>query len=87
MGEIYLGRLFRIPFRLHWSWFLALFLISWTLSSGFFPQTLAEYQGEQNVYWLLGILAALGLFVSIILHELGHAFVARHYRIPVRGIR
>ncbi|HMO35319.1 MAG TPA: site-2 protease family protein [Gemmatales bacterium] len=87
MGEIYLGRLFGIPFRLHWSWFLALFLIAWTLASGFFPQSLAEYPVEPPMYWLLGLLAALGLFLSILLHELGHAYVAHKYGIPVRSIR
>jgi len=86
-GDVNLGRLFGIPFRLHWSWFLAVFLISWTLAVGFFPQTLPELGGAPWLYWTLGLLAALGLFVSIVLHELGHAFVARRFAIPVRGIR
>lgn len=86
-GDINLGKLLGIPFRLHWSWFLAVFLISWTLAAGFFPQTLPEYAADGRVYWGLGLLAALGLFVSILLHELGHAFVARRFGIPVRGIR
>jgi Zn-dependent protease/predicted transcriptional regulator len=86
-GDIYLGRLAGIPFRLHWSWFLAVFLIAWTLAAGFFPQTLPEYGGDGTVYWGLGLLAALGLFVSVLLHELGHAFVARRFDVPVRGIR
>jgi Zn-dependent protease/predicted transcriptional regulator len=86
-GDIHLGRLAGIPFRLHWSWFLAVFLIAWTLATGFFPQTLPEYGAEGGVYWGLGLLAALGLFASILLHELGHVFVARRVGIPVRGIR
>ncbi len=84
-GDIIVGKVAGIPFRLHWSWFLAVFLIAWTLAGGFFPQTLPEYGGE--VYWALGLVAALGLFVSVLLHELGHAFVARRFGIPVRGIR
>src|SRR5206468_541646 len=86
-GDIYLGRLAGIPFRLHWSWFLAVFLIAWTLAAGFFPQTLLEYGGDGGAYWGLGLLAALGLFVSVLLHELCHAFVARRFGVPVRGIR
>ncbi|MBL8796240.1 MAG: hypothetical protein JNM56_20240 [Planctomycetia bacterium] len=86
-GDINLGGLLGVPFRHHWSWFLAVFLISWPLANGFFPQTLPEYTADRRVYWGLGLLAALGLFVSILLHELGHAFVARRFGIPVRGIR
>jgi Zn-dependent protease/predicted transcriptional regulator len=71
-GDIYLGRLLGVPLRLHWSWFLAVYLIAWTLAVGFFPQTLPEYGGDGPVYWGLGLLAALGLFVSVLLHELGH---------------
>lgn len=55
--------------------------------TGFFPQTLPEYGAEGGVYWGVGLLAALGLFASILLHELGHVFVARRFGIPVRGIR
>ena len=86
-GDIYLGRLFGIAFRLHWSWFLAVFLIAWTLAAGFFPETLPEYAGDVGVFWGLGLLAALGLFVSVLLHEMGHALVAKYFDIPIRGIR
>src|SRR4051794_3080909 len=86
-GDFNVGRILGIPFRLHWSWFLAVFLIAWTLASGYFPQTLPEYQGQPGIYWGLGLVAALGLFVSVLLHEMGHALVARHYGIPVRSIR
>lgn len=86
-GDIYLGKLLGVAIRLHWSWFLAVFLIAWTLAAGFFPQTLSEYAGEVGVYWGLGLVAALGLFVSVVLHEMGHAIVAKYFDIPIRGIR
>jgi len=86
-GDLYLGKILGIPFRLHWSWFLAVFLIVWTLSVGFFPMTLPEYHGDRTLFWGLGLAAALGLFLSVILHEMGHAVVARRFGIDVRGIR
>jgi Zn-dependent protease/CBS domain-containing protein len=63
------------------------FLISWTLAVNFFPRTLPEFDAAGGAFWTLGILASLGLFLSVLLHELGHAVVARRYGIPVRGIR
>ena len=66
-GDIYLGKLLGVPLRLHWSWFLAVFLIAWTLAVGFFPQTLPEHAGDGAMYWGLGLLASLGLFVSVLL--------------------
>jgi Zn-dependent protease len=86
-GNIYLGRLIGIPFYLHWSWFLALFLIAWTLGGQFFPDLIPDLRGEPGWSWGLGLVAALGLFLSILLHELGHAVVARRLDIPVRSIR
>lgn len=39
-----------------------------------------------NTPWLIGIAAAVGLFVSVTLHELGHAWAARRYGIEVESI-
>ncbi len=83
MGGIYLGRIFGIPFYIHWSWFLVVFLIASSVPVFFFPQ----FRNDQTVFYGLGVLAALGLFLSVLLHELGHAVVAQRQGIPVRAIR
>ncbi|WP_255171782.1 CBS domain-containing protein [Natrononativus amylolyticus] len=36
--------------------------------------------------WVLGSLAALGLFASVLLHELGHSVVALRYGVPIESI-
>ncbi|MCX8138428.1 MAG: site-2 protease family protein [Gemmataceae bacterium] len=87
-GDIYLGRVLGIPFRVHWSWFVAVLLIAWTLADHYFPQMLPEHgEAGRGWFWMWGVAAALGLFVSVLLHELGHALAARFYGIATRGIR
>jgi Zn-dependent protease/CBS domain-containing protein len=87
-GDIYLGRLLGIPFRVHWSWFVAVLLIAWTLAGHYFPEMLPEHRETAPMwFWGWGLAAALGLFLSVLLHELGHALAAQYYGIVTRGIR
>ncbi len=77
-GTFKVGDIAGIEIRLHYTWLLALLLIAWSLASGYFPMA-----GESRVAdWVLGIVAAFLLFVSVLLHELGHSLVATR-----RGIR
>ncbi len=59
-------------------------LVTWSLAEATFPQFLPE--SDASVHWTLGIAGMLGLFISVILHELGHAVVARGYGIDIRSI-
>lgn len=66
------------------SWGIILFLVVWTLAEGAFP---AYYPNlSTQTYWLMGIIGAIGLFVSIIIHEFSHAMVARKYGLDIKGI-
>ncbi len=84
-GTIPLGRLFGIPIGLDYSWFLIFGLLTWSLASNYYPARYADWPAVQ--YWGLGALTAVLLFASVLLHELGHALVARGFKIPVRRIR
>jgi Zn-dependent protease len=39
-----------------------------------------------SVYWIMGIIGAIILFVSVLLHELAHSIVALSYGLKVREI-
>ncbi len=79
-----LGRILGIPIELDYSWFLVFILLTWTLAVGYYPAT---FKGWPTVeYWGAGAITAIMLFVSVLLHELGHSVVAMRYKIPVRSI-
>ncbi|MEJ2306207.1 MAG: site-2 protease family protein, partial [candidate division WOR-3 bacterium] len=66
------------------SWLIIFVLITWTLAKGVFPN---YYKNLSTMtYWLMGLTGALGLFLSIILHELSHSLVARKFDLPIKGI-
>ncbi len=75
---------FGIPVFVDLSWFVVALLIAWSLAGNAFPQSLPGR--SSGSYWLMGSIATLGLFLSILLHEFGHALVARRFAVPIRGI-
>lgn len=73
---------FRIGLDL--SWFLLAALLVWSLSAGYFPYAVPGL--EQSAYLWMGVIGAIGLFASIVFHELAHAIVARRFDLPIAGI-
>jgi len=79
-----LGRILGIPIRLDYSWFLIFVLLTWTLAVGYYPAEFKSWPAIQ--YWIIAAATAIMLFVSVLLHELGHSIVALHYKVPVKSI-
>ena len=73
-----------IRIAVDFSWFIVLFLIIFWLS-GFYRDVLNTDQGATAPY-LLAVASAVLFFASILLHELGHAFVAARNGIEVSSI-
>ncbi|MEX1123231.1 MAG: site-2 protease family protein [Balneolales bacterium] len=59
-------------------------IMSWILSERYYPALVLSHY--THVYWLMGIVSALFLTISIFIHELGHAFMARKLHLPLERI-
>src|SRR2546427_1017329 len=82
--DISLGRIMGIPIGLDYSWFLIFALLTWMLASNYYPAEFHDW--PPPLYWFMGAVTAVMLFVSVLLHELGHSVVALRYNVPVRSI-
>jgi Zn-dependent protease/CBS domain-containing protein len=79
-----IGRVLGIPIHVHASWFVVFLFVTWNLATGYLPETLPGLSALR--YWGMGGIASLLLFLSVLLHELGHSYVALRYQIPIRQI-
>ncbi|RNJ27346.1 CBS domain-containing protein [Halosegnis longus] len=101
MRSFRIGRLFGIPIELDLTFLLILplfaYLIGTTLgeyasliNEVLAPTNLVEVSaltGDSTVALVVGLLAAVGLFVGVIIHELGHSLVAMRYGFPISSIK
>src|SRR6266702_4448064 len=83
-GSFRIGKIAGIDIDIHVSWIIILVLLTVSLATGWFPQL---YPGWSSAtYWGVGLISALLLFVSVLLHELAHSLVARRRGLPVKNI-
>jgi Zn-dependent protease/CBS domain-containing protein len=83
-GSLKLGTLAGIEIRVHYTWLFAFILVAWSLGQGYFlPMTPGQ---AASAYWILGVLSALLLFGSVLVHELAHSLVAEGRGIRVHDI-
>ena len=99
MRNYTLTTIWGIPIRINISLVVFLPVLAWLIGSG---EQIEVYAGIVNTFspgvldvsslragltpWIIGSAAAVGLFVSVAVHELGHAWVARHYQLQVESI-
>jgi Zn-dependent protease/predicted transcriptional regulator len=76
--------LFGFEVKVDLSWIIIAALVTWSLAAGFFPYLYKDLSTE--TYWTMGVIGALGLFLSVILHEFAHSLVARRLGLPMKGI-
>src|SRR5919106_6016529 len=83
-GTVTLFHVRGIRIGVDYSWFLVLFLIILWLSS--FYRSVLDASNSDAAPYLLALASALAFFASILLHELGHAFVALRRGIGISDI-
>jgi Zn-dependent protease/CBS domain-containing protein len=79
-----IGRIFGISIDLDYSWFLIVGLLTWMLAASYFPAQFPDWPAGE--YWTMGLVSAVLLFASVLLHELAHSLVAEHYGLAVPRI-
>ncbi len=88
---------FGIPIKLDLTFLLILPVFAWLISTqvGLWADQLnllwgagldAAALSEGLLPWVLGSIAAVGLFLGVVLHELGHSVVAMRYGFPIDSI-
>ena len=83
-SSVRLLRVRGIEIGANWSWFLIFGVIIWSLATGFFP---SAYEGlSPATYWVMGVTTSVLFIVSLVLHELGHAFRAQKEGMVIEGI-
>lgn len=82
--SLQMGKILGIPIRLHFTRLIVFSLTTWTLAVRFMPQFFPGLSTAE--YWLMGIVGAVMLFASVLLHELSHSIMAMKYGIRVKQI-
>lgn len=88
-GALRIGTIRGIPVKAHWSFLLVLPLLATLFAENFVAA--AELAGVTPTGvtwapWLWGLFVAVGLFASVLLHELAHSLYALRVGLRVRGI-
>ena len=78
------GRVAGVEIGVNWSWIVVVGLVGWSLGAVVFPD---EVPGlSDGTYLAMALIATVLFFASLLLHELGHAVVARREGMEIDGI-
>jgi len=76
--------IFGIEIKIDSSWVFIFALVTWALAGHYFPSQYPHWPPWQH--WIVGLIASLLLFSSVLAHELTHSLVARSRGEEVRSI-
>src|ERR1039458_4191029 len=83
-GSFKLGRIAGIEIGIHYTWIFAFILFTWLFAGSVFPSLFPGW--SSSTYWVMGASISILLFVSVLIHELCHSFVAKSRGMKVSSI-
>ena len=84
MKGVKLFRVLGIQISLNYTWFIVFGLIVWSLAIGYFPSSYPDL--SRSAHLVMGFLGAFFLFLSVLVHELTHSYIAKKEGIEVKEI-
>jgi CBS domain-containing protein len=84
MKGLKLFRVLGIQISLNYTWFIVFGLIAWSLAIGYFPSSYPDL--SRSAHLVMGFLGAFFLFLSVLVHELTHSYIAKREGIEVKEI-
>jgi len=83
-GSFRVARVLGIDIRIHISWVLIFLLVLLSLADQVFPASYPQWSQQKT--FIVSAVAALLFFISVLMHELAHAVVARRFKMSVSSI-
>src|SRR5207245_4844815 len=83
-GSIRVARILGIDIRIHISWLLIFFIVTFSLADQVFPFSYPTWSQQKTI--IVAAITALLFFTSVVLHEFAHALVARRFKMSVSSI-
>src|ERR671913_480415 len=84
--QIQVARVYGIPVRIDYRWFVVFALSVWVVADGLGRMTSGLASINTITAWTLGIITTLALFLSVFGHELSHALIGRVEGIEIEEI-
>lgn len=81
-----IGKIMGIPIKLHITFLLILPVFGWVFANNPPPVGFNDPGISSSLRYTLGMLAALFLFICVLLHELGHSYVAKKHGTNIQSI-
>jgi len=84
--QITVARVYGIPVRIDYRWFVVFALSVWVLANTVVRMTAGLASVNPAIAWTLGVITTLALFLSVFGHELSHALMVRAEGIEIEDI-